>query len=369
MDPWRGRSVFLTGHTGFKGAWLALELARRGAIVHGYALHPKGPHNLFELAGVAKVLATDVRADINDAERLETSLRRSEAEVVFHLAAQAMVGEGHRDPVGTFGANVMGTVHLLDGMRRCPLVRAAVFVTTDKVYRNDETGRRFCEHDPLGGDDPYSASKAAAELAVHAYTASYFAGAEGPRVATARAGNVIGGGDFSAGRLVPDCLAAFAAQEPVRLRNPDAIRPWQHVHDPLQGYLQLAEALLGPRGAAFVGPWNFGPSADNCASVLEVVTQMVSLWGGGTRVERHAEAVGLAYGSEAQRLRLDSTRAERELGWRRRYDLRRSLESTVSWHRAWLAGNCMEGYSRSQVSGDVARTHRHGNFPARGHAA
>ncbi|MBI1380510.1 MAG: CDP-glucose 4,6-dehydratase [Planctomycetaceae bacterium] len=369
MDSWRGRSVFVTGHTGFKGAWLALELAKRGAIVHGYALHPKGPHNLFELAGVERVLATDVRADIADAERLETSLRRSEAQVVFHLAAQALVGEGHRDPVGTFGANVMGTVHLLDGMRRCPHVRAAVFVTTDKVYQNGETGQRFREDNALGGDDPYSASKAAAELAVHAYATSYFGGAEGPRVATARAGNVIGGGDFSAGRLVPDCLAAFAAKEPVRLRNPDAVRPWQHVYDPLQGYVLLAESLLGPRGAAFVGPWNFGPAADDCASVLEVVTQLVSLWGGGTRVERHAEAVARAYGAESQRLRLDSTRAERELGWQRRYDLRRSLEATVSWQRAWLAGNCMESYCRSQLLGEFGRAQRHGNLPARGNAA
>lgn len=369
MDPWRGTSVFLTGHTGFKGAWLALELARRGAVVHGYALHPEGPHNLFELAGVDKALASDVRADLADAERLETSLRRSEARVVFHLAAQAMVGEGHREPLSTFGTNVMGTVHLLDAMRRCPSVRAAVFVTTDKVYRNNETGRRFCEEDALGGDDPYSASKAAAELAVHAYASSYFAAPEAPRVATARAGNVIGGGDFAVGRLVPDCLAAFAAKEPVRLRHPDAVRPWQHVHDPLQGYLRLAEALLGPQGAEFVGPWNFGPAAEDCASVLDVVTQLVSLWGGGTRVERHVDGVGHAYGPEAQRLRLDSLRAERELGWRRRYDLRRSLEATVAWQRAWLGGRCMESYSRSQVSGDSARVLRLGDLPARGNAA
>ena len=363
MDPWRGTSVFLTGHTGFKGAWLALELARRGAHVHGYALHPKGPHSLFELAGVAETLRSDTRADIGDGERLLDCLRRAQPEVVFHLAAQAMVGEGHRDPVGTFGANVMGTVHLLEGVRRCSSVRAALFVTTDKVYRNGETGQSFRELDPLGGNDPYSASKAAGELAVHAYRASYFGGKSAPRIATARAGNVIGGGDFAAGRLVPDCLHAFAAGEPVRLRNPDGVRPWQHVHDPLHGYQRLAEALLGPDGRNFEGPWNFGPAAGGCASVLEVVTQLASLWGPGARVER--DHSGPIPGPEAQLLRLDSSRAESELGWRRRFDLRRALEATVAWHRAWRAGQCMRTYSGMLGHGWIA----HGSERARGNAA
>jgi len=349
LGPWRGRSVFLTGHTGFKGSWLSLWLERSGAAVHGYALDPPTAPSLFEEAGVADGLASDVRADVRDFERLNAAVQAARPEVVFHLAAQPLVLEGYRDPLGTLAVNVMGTAHLLEALRAVDSVRAVVVVTTDKVYEEQADARPFREGDRLGGPDPYSASKAAAELVTGAYRQGFFSGETGhpAHVATARAGNVIGGGDWAADRLVPDCLRAFAAGEPVRLRFPGAVRPWQHALEPIAGYLALAQVLLGDSGDRFEGPWNFGPAPAGEATVGDVAAQTAGLWGDGALVEHESSA---ARPPEAGLLQLDSSRAQTELGWRPRWTLGQALERTVAWHRVWLRGADMRAVTLQQIS-------------------
>jgi CDP-glucose 4,6-dehydratase len=343
----RDRAVLLTGHTGFKGSWLALWLADLGARVHGYALEPPTEPNLFEAAEVARVLASDTRADLADLAALIATLERSHPEVVFHLAAQPLVREGYRDPLGTLATNVMGTANLLEAIRSVDSVRAVVVVATDKVYENPETGHAFTEGETLGGKDPYSASKAAAEIVVASYRSSLFGTDRHPaRIASARAGNVVGGGDWAADRLVPDCLRAFAAGEPARLRHPDAVRPWQHVLEPLSGYLLLAARLLDARGEQFARAWNFGPDTDDDASVSDVAQRVASLWGNGAVVER-AENPDW---HEAGLLRLDSTQARTELGWAPRWSLQQALEHTVAWQQAWLRGDDMQAVCRGQIA-------------------
>jgi CDP-glucose 4,6-dehydratase len=343
----RDRAVLVTGHTGFKGGWLALWLAELGARVHGYALDPPTQPSLFEVAGVGRVLASDTRADLRDLPSLTAALDRVQAEVVFHLAAQPLVSEGYRDPLGTIATNVVGTAHLLEAIRAVPTVRAVVVVATDKVYENRETGHAFSEADPLGGHDPYSASKAATEIMVASYRSSFFGPDAHPaRVASARAGNVIGGGDWADHRLVPDCLRAFADGEPVHLRRPEAVRPWQHVLGPLAGYLVLAERLLGDGGEAFARAWNFGPDAGDYVTVREVADGVAARWGGSATVV-HDPAPPW---DEADLLRLDSTRARAELGWRPRWSLAQTLEQTVAWHQAWLRGEDMAKVSAGQIA-------------------
>ena len=343
----RDRAVLLTGHTGFKGSWLALWLAELGARVHGYALEPPTEPNLFEVAQVAGVLASDTRADLADLAALTATLERSQPEVVFHLAAQPLVREGYRDPIGTLATNVMGTANLLEAVRSVDSVRAVVVVATDKVYENPETGHAFSERGPLGGKDPYSTSKAAAEMVVASYRSSFFGtDRHSVRIASARAGNVVGGGDWATDRLVPDCLRAFAAGEPARLRHPDAVRPWQHVLEPLSGYLLLAARLLDDGGEQFARAWNFGPDADDDESVSDVAQRVASLWGNGAVVER-AENPDW---HEAGLLRLDSTQARTELGWAPRWSLQKALEHTVAWQRAWLGGDDMQAVCRSQIA-------------------
>ncbi len=274
VDPgfWSGRRVFLTGHTGFKGAWLTLWLARMGARVHGYALEPERDHDLFEAAGIAGLCQSEI-ADILDRDALARSLGAFRPQVVLHLAAQSLVRRSYAEPVETFAVNVMGTAHLLDACRDCPGLEAVVVVTTDKVYANPETGDAFAEDDPLGGSEPYGLSKAAAELAAQAWRGAFFAG--GPAVATARAGNVIGGGDWSEDRLVPDAMRAFTSGNALIVRNPDAVRPWQHVIEPLAGYLMLAQRLAGEDGrAAWARAWNFGPSSEQFYRVDQVVDRL-----------------------------------------------------------------------------------------------
>jgi CDP-glucose 4,6-dehydratase len=265
------------------------------------------------------------------------------------------VSEGFRDPLGTLASNVIGTANLLEAIRAVDSVRAVVVVATDKVYENPETGRAFRERDPLGGHDPYSASKAAAELVVASYRQSFFVNDRHPaRVASARAGNVIGGGDWATDRLVPDCLRAFASGGPVRLRQPEAIRPWQHVLEPLSGYLALAVRLLGDDGGRFARPWNFGPDASDDASVGDVAQRLAALWGGAANVERGAARDW----TEAGLLRLDSTDARSELGWTPRWFLQEALERTVAWDRAWRRGADMQRLCREQIAayaGSAAR--------------
>ena len=341
------RAVLVTGHTGFKGGWLAMWLAELGARVHGYALDPPTEPSLFEVAGVGRLLASDTRADLRDLPALTAALDQIQPEVVFHLAAQPLVSEGYRDPVGTIATNVLGTAHLLEAIRAVPTVRAVLIVATDKVYENRETGHAFSEADPLGGHDPYSASKAATEIMVASYRSSFF-GPDGhpARIASARAGNVIGGGDWAEHRLVPDCLRAFGDSEPVLLRRPQAVRPWQHVLGPLAGYLILADRLLGEGGDAFARPWNFGPDPSDYATVREVAEAVAARWGGSAKVVHDGDPPW----DEADLLRLDSTRARAELGWRPRWSLDQTLEQTVAWHRAWLSGDDMAAVSAEQIA-------------------
>jgi CDP-glucose 4,6-dehydratase len=324
-DPgfWRGRRVFLTGHTGFKGSWLCRMLAALGAEVTGFALDPLPGPSAFAAMGVAEALAGDHRADIRDAAAVARLLRAARPEVVLHLAAQAFVGRSYREAEATFATNVTGTVNLLEALRGQDGVVAALIVTSDKVYRNAGTGRPFVEGDALGGDDPYSASKAAAEIAVACWRAS-FAG-ELPPLATARAGNVIGGGDFSEMRIIPDLVRAQMAGAHLRVRRPDATRPFQHVLDVLRGYLLLTERLAA-RDAPLA--LNFGPRDGEIR-----VRDLLTLWG-----DVAWEQVGGEVIEEARRLALDSALAGRTLGWSPVFDTPRAIAETARWYAAWRAG-------------------------------
>jgi CDP-glucose 4,6-dehydratase len=346
---WRDQSVLLTGHTGFKGGWLALWLAGMGARVHGYALDPQPGPNLFEVAGVADRLAADTRADLADLARLRQALQAAQPRVVFHLAAQALVRPSYADPLATWATNVMGTAHLLEAVRGVPSVQAVVVVTTDKVYDNREWVYPYREGDALGGHDPYSASKGATEILTASWRASFFGTPQGhaARLVTARAGNVIGGGDWAPERLVPDCLQAFAAGRPVSLRYPGAVRPWQHVLEPLSGYLRLAERLLQAADDGLPTAWNFGPEAGGDATVLQVAQALAQRWGQGAAVE----VVGAAgQPHEAGLLRLDVTQARARLGWRPRWSLAQALAATVDWQQAWQRGEDMARVCEAQIA-------------------
>ncbi|MGH9456549.1 MAG: CDP-glucose 4,6-dehydratase [Thermoanaerobaculia bacterium] len=345
---WSGRSVFVTGHTGFKGGWLTLWLRRLGSTVHGYALDPPTAPSFFELAGVERALASDFRADVRDLPLLRQAIASARPATVFHLAAQPLVRESYRDPVATFGVNTLGTVHVLEAIRHEESVREVVVVTTDKVYENTETPAAHRESDRLGGRDPYSASKAAAELATASFRSSYFgrSGRHRARIATARAGNVVGGGDWGLERLVPDCMRAFAAGRSVQLRHPDAVRPWQHVLEPLAGYLALAESLAGTGGEALARAWNFGPDPSADATVRRVAADLGRLWGPGGAIE-YGEAD--AASPETAHLSLDSTDARRALGWSPRWTLPETLARTVAWYRAWHNGDEMNAFSAGQI--------------------
>ena len=346
-NSWKGRRVFLTGHTGFKGGWLALWLTAKGARVRGYALDPSTVPNLFDLADVADVLDDD-RGDIRDYPKLEASLVDFEPEVVFHLAAQPLLRRSYADPLGTYSTNVMGTANLLEAVRKSPGVRAVVCVTTDKCYQNREWAWPYRETDPLGGHDPYSSSKACAEIVAAAYRDSYFPvnrlGEHRVAIATARAGNVIGGGDWSEDRLVPDLIRGFKTGKPVLIRRPNAVRPWQHVLEPLQGYISLAEHLLEGRAEA-ASAFNFGPSEDDAWPVERIATKLASMWGAGASwVYDSAPTV-----HEAHYLKLDSSKARSELGWRPRLNLETALEWTMLWYRNWQTGADMGAETRAQI--------------------
>ena len=335
---WRGRRVFLTGHTGFKGGWLSLWLAELGAEVHGYALAPPTEPNLFTTAGVEKRLAASTLADIRDAAKLEQAMQAARPEVVLHLAAQPLVRQSYAEPVETFAVNVMGTVNLLEAVRRTPGVKAVVNVTTDKCYENREWVWPYRENEALGGHDPYSSSKACSELVTAAWRRS-FLDAAGVQLASARAGNVIGGGDWAADRLLPDFLRALDAGKPLVVRSPQATRPWQHVLEPLSGYLMLAERLC-TEGAAFAEAWNFGPDEADARPVEWIVETLCArmtdaTWQRDTAPQPH----------EAHTLRLDSAKAHARLGWQPRWNLQRALEATLDWHQAWKAGTDMADFS------------------------
>ena len=337
---WQGRRVFITGHTGFKGSWLALWLTSLGAKVTGYSLDPPTEPSLCREADLEGLIHS-VRADVRDRDALALELRRAEPDVVFHLAAQSLVRESYRTPVETFEVNLLGTVHLLEAVRACPAVRAVVVVTSDKCYENREWVWGYRESDPLGGFDPYSSSKACAELAAAAYRNSFFHpdrhhghGGHGVAIATVRAGNVIGGGDWAVDRIVPDCIRAFARREAIAVRNPGALRPWQHVLDPLYGYLALAERLATEGPALLPGAWNFGPDDTDVRTVAALVEALCRHWGDGAACRIDAGS----HPHEARFLKLDCSRARTLLGWRPLWELEAAVTRTVSWAVGWLGG-------------------------------
>jgi CDP-glucose 4,6-dehydratase len=339
---WKGRRVFLSGHTGFKGGWLALWLADMGAEVHGYALPPPTSPGFFDVVGVADRMASNTIADLRDADALTRAVQAASPEVVFHLAAQPLVRYSYAEPVETYAVNVMGTVNLLEAVRRTPGVKAIVNVTTDKCYENREWIWPYRENEPLGGYDPYSSSKACSELVTAAYRRSFLDSA-GVGLASARAGNVIGGGDWAADRLVPDFLRAIDAGQPLVIRSPDAVRPWQHVLEPLAGYLLLAERLL-ESGAGFAEAWNFGPDEADARPVRWIVERLCGCCPGARWQCDQAPQP-----HEAHTLRLDSSKAKAMLGWRPRWSLAQALEKTLEWHQAWRAGRDMADESLRQI--------------------
>ncbi len=345
LDFWAGRRVLVTGHTGFKGAWLSLWLQSVGAQLTGLAPGVPTRPSLYELADVGSHMR-ELAVDVRDRDAVVRALREECPEVVLHLAAQPMVRRSLRDPAMTYAVNVIGTVNVLDAVRDVGAdVLAVVVVTSDKCYENSgASARRFVEGDPLGGSDPYSSSKACAELVVDAYRSSFFCGDRCPRLATARAGNVIGGGDWGEDRLVPDAVRAVETGEPLRVRNPGAVRPWQHVLSPLGGYLQLAEALS--QGGDVARAWNFGPSEQDAQPVSWIVQRLAQLWDGelSWRVDDAANP------PEAGHLALDSSAAEQLLGWHPAGVLADALELIVSWHRAHRAGEDMRTVSLAQIA-------------------
>jgi CDP-glucose 4,6-dehydratase len=353
---WRDRRVFLTGHTGFKGGWMALWLSWLGATVRGYALAPPTAPNLFDSAGVGTLL-DDVRGDIRDAASLDRAMQEFSPEVVFHMAAQPLVRLSYQDPIGTYETNVIGTARVLDAVRRTPSVRAVVSVTTDKCYENREWIWPYRETDPLGGYDPYSASKACAEIVSASFRQSFFPvqrlhqpGGHQVAVATARAGNVIGGGDWSNDRLIPDLVRGFLSGATVRIRRPNAIRPWQHVLEPIYGYLILAERLLSPgsEAARYATAYNFGPMDDDARSVAWIADRMSRFWGNEASwmLDEDSDSP-----HEATYLKLDISRARHDLLWTPRLRLETALEWLVVWYRQWQSSpDSIQAFSLSQIA-------------------
>jgi CDP-glucose 4,6-dehydratase len=346
VDPdfWRDRAVLLTGHTGFKGAWLALWLRALGARVAGLSAGVPSAPSLYELARAGDGVA-EFDVDVRDHRAVLAAFAAARPEIVVHLAAQPLVRRSLADPRATYETNVMGTVNVLEAVRATPSVRVAVVVTSDKCYANDPARepRPFVEGDPFGGSDPYSSSKGCAELVVAAYRSSFFAGGDGARVGSARAGNVIGGGDWGAERLIPDIMRGALAGRPILLRSPAAVRPWQHVLNPLSGYLRLAEALHA--APDMQGGWNFGPALDDVRSVRWIADRLGELWPVALRWD-------LAPGPhphEAQFLALDSGKARERLGWAPTWDLEQALDGIVAWYRALRDGDDMRALTLAQV--------------------
>lgn len=345
-DPnfWAKQRVFLTGHTGFKGAWATLWLQHMGATVHGYALAPSTTPSLYDAAGVGTSTAGDI-ANICDGRAIMDAMMAFEPTVLIHMAAQPLVRLSYDAPIETFHTNVVGTANVLEAARRTPSLRALVAITTDKCYENMEQIWPYREIDRLGGKDPYSASKACAELVSISYHWSYFSKTENLGTATVRAGNVIGGGDWSKDRLVPDMAQAFAEGRPGIIRRPNGVRPWQHVLEPVAGYLLAAEHIYGKR-QDLPQSWNFGPNAEGNVTVGEVVKTFSECWGGDARVEIRPDPDAP---HEATLLSLDSTKAMKELGWQPRFSLPQSLAMTADWYRTFYQGGDVRSLSLAQI--------------------
>jgi CDP-glucose 4,6-dehydratase len=349
-DPqfWQGRRVLVTGHTGFKGSWLCLWLQSMGARVHGLALAPPTDPALFEQARIAQGMVSTL-ADVRDAAAVLHTMRQAQPEIIIHMAAQPLVRASYAEPVATYATNVMGTVHVLDAARQVGGVRAIVNVTTDKCYENVERLQGYREDEPMGGHDPYSNSKGCSELVTSAYRKSFFAQGS-TAVASARAGNVIGGGDWAQDRLIPDFLRAMGRGEPLVIRHPQAIRPWQHVLEPLSGYLLLAQRLV-EQGQPWAQAWNFGPLDADARPVQWLVEQLVAQWGNSARWQCDAGE----HLHEAHYLKLDITKAQQQLGWQPRWDLATALHKIIAWQQAWLAGGdaralCLQHINDYQVT-------------------
>ena len=352
MNPafWRGKRVFLTGHTGFKGSWISLWLQNLGAELTGFALQPPTRPSLFEEARVADGMRSLI-GDIRDLSALQQAIQAGKPEIVIHMAAQPLVRYAYQNPVETYATNVMGTVHVLEAVRNTPGVKAVLNVTTDKCYENKEWLWGYREDEPMGGHDPYSNSKGCAELVTSAYRRSFFQD-KGIALASARAGNVIGGGDWAADRLIPDILRAFEKSQPVIIRNPYATRPWQHVLEPLSGYLTLAERLC-TGGQACAEGWNFGPHDDDARPVQWIVEHMVSSWGNGASWQQD----GGVHPHEANYLKLDIAKAKARLGWQPRWALSTALEKITAWHHAYLAATNMHEFTMQQIA-NYAQLHQ-----------
>lgn len=347
-SAWKGRRVFLTGHTGFKGSWLTLWLHQLGATVCGYSLAPPSQPSLFEVARIGK-LVHHVEGDVCDQQRLQRAMQEFSPSLVLHLAAQSLVRRSYAEPALTYATNVMGTVNVLESIRHTDSVKAAVMITTDKCYENREWQWGYRENDRLGGHDPYSNSKACAELVSSAYRDSFFPAddlqSHGVAIATARAGNVIGGGDWACDRLIPDLMRGFSLNEKVLIRNPNAIRPWQHVLEPLRGYLQLAEKLLAGK-RDFATAWNFGPSEEDARPVKWIVEEIARKWS-PTASWMLDEG---PHPHEATYLKLDCARARNLLGWNPALGLSDALQLIVEWYKQWQAGSDMQKITLDQIA-------------------
>jgi CDP-glucose 4,6-dehydratase len=341
---WEGKKVFITGHTGFKGGWLTLWLSSLGAKVHGYALAPPTLTNLFTVANINSRLVSNTIADICDASTLEQCMMQAQPDIVIHMAAQPLVRQSYIDPVETYTTNVMGTVNLLEAVRKTSSAKAVVNVTTDKCYENREWVWPYREAEAMGGYDPYSSSKGCSELITAAYRRSFLAEA-GVAVATARAGNVIGGGDWAVDRLLPDILRAIDEGRPVVIRNPRATRPWQHVLEPLSGYLQLAQKLFED-GIEYAEGWNFGPNSEDAKPVQWIVEELIHQWGESANWQLD----NAAHPHEAHYLKLDCANAQSRLDWRPQWTLTQALQHIISWHKAHQCGVNMQEFSLEQIA-------------------
>jgi len=343
---WKNKKVFLTGHTGFKGSWLSLWLTSMGAEVTGYALAPNTQPNLYDVLDIGRTINSSLIGDIRDLELLQKSMHDSEPDIVIHMAAQPLVRYSYANPVETYSTNVMGTVHILEAARFSPTIRATVIVTTDKCYENKEWVWGYRENEQIGGYDPYSNSKGCAEMVTSAYRQSYFSNPNSTnKVASARAGNVIGGGDWSEDRLIVDAIKAFEANKPLKIRNPLATRPWQHVLEPLSGYLILAQALY-EEVSSFASSWNFGPRNEDNRSVQEVIDLLISYWGETARWEKE----GSEQPHEANLLKLDCSKAYTKLGWIPKWDLETATEKIVQWQKAYQTQENMREVSLMQIN-------------------
>ncbi|WP_417068876.1 CDP-glucose 4,6-dehydratase [Niveibacterium terrae] len=346
---WQGKRVFLTGHTGFKGSWISLWLQRMGAELTGYALEPNTTPSLFEEAGVARGMKSII-GDVRDAEALYQALAESKPEIVIHMAAQPLVRYSYAHPVETYATNVMGTVHLFEAIRRTPGIRAVVNVTSDKCYENREWVWGYREDEAMGGYDPYSNSKGCSELVTRAFRSSFFNPAEyskhGVALASGRAGNVIGGGDWALDRLIPDIVRAIEEGREVLIRSPHAIRPWQHVLEPLSGYLSLAEKLY-LEGAEYAEGWNFGPRDHDAEPVAWIVEELTRIWGEGASFRIDPAAADL---HEAHYLKLDCSKAHMKLGWQPRWSLVQALNKICEWHKAQIKGADMRALTLAQIA-------------------